>query len=185
VPYRLDALAAADPEIDAHACEGEKDADRLASLRLLSFSVADNALNELVTLSGRRVFIHEDNDSAGRRKSERLKEALGRIADSIVIVRYPDTPPHGDVSNWLDAGRDLEALLARCKDAAEAQTAERATIKWPETKSGAPRGRSQPNILAFLEHRNIQLSYNAFTSREVVCVDGEEQELSDANMAAP
>ena len=35
VPYRLEHLAAA-PKQDVHVCEGEKDADRLASLGLLA-----------------------------------------------------------------------------------------------------------------------------------------------------
>jgi hypothetical protein len=183
VLYRLDALAAAGPEIDAHGCEGEKDADRLASLGLISFSVADNALDQLGVLRGRRVFIHEDNDDAGKRKSAKLKEALTGIAASVVIVRYPDTPPHGDVSDWLDRGHDLKALLERCEAAAAEQRIKGGPIEWPEAKSGAPRARSQPNILTFLEHRNIRLRYNAFTSREVISIDGgNEQELDDATM---
>jgi putative DNA primase/helicase len=94
------------PDASVFLCEGEKDADRVASLGHCSTTIAgdgkwtDDCVNALAV---RNVFILEDNDAAGRKKSHAAATALHGIATSIRIVRLPDLPEKGDVSDWLDA----------------------------------------------------------------------------------
>ncbi len=116
VPYRLPQLAVA-LEQEVHICEGEKDADTLAKLGLLSTSVAAPSNCDLEPFQGRTVYIHEDNDVSGRVKAAKLAEALAGKAAEIVIVRYVDAGEGGDVTDWLAKGNDLEAILLRCEDA--------------------------------------------------------------------
>ena len=115
VPYRLAELLHSG-EQDVHVTEGEKDADRLSKLGLVATSITSPDNCDLSALTKRVVYIHEDNDAAGREKSEKLATALNGIALATHIVRYPDTPVKGDVSDWLDQGRGLDQLLERCED---------------------------------------------------------------------
>jgi RecA-family ATPase len=130
-PYRLPELMRR-PEEDVHLTEGEKDADSLAKLGLLSTSIATPIKTDLSVLRGRIVYIHEDNDSPGRDKSASLAAALQGIAVQIVIVRYLDAGEGGDVSDWLGQGRGLEELLARIEEA------ETATRNAPTAASALP-----------------------------------------------
>jgi putative DNA primase/helicase len=118
VPYRLHEIVRRIGE-DIHITEGEKDADTLGAFRLLSSSVAMSSTIDLSAFKGRRLYIHEDNDRAGREKVLKLGKALSGIAASINVVRYPDAGDGGDVSDWLNADgatRTLEDLLERCED---------------------------------------------------------------------
>jgi putative DNA primase/helicase len=122
VPYRLPELLA---ERDAlvFVVEGEKDADRLASLGLVATCNAGgantwpDALNQF--FEGRTVYILPDNDAAGRSHAERVAAALHGVAASVSIVFLPDLSPGGDVSDWLDAGSDRAELLQLCRLAVE------------------------------------------------------------------
>ena len=121
-PYLLPELIASDQQA-VHACEGEKDADRLAKLGLISTSIDTPSETDLSAFRARIVYLHEDNDPAGRARSAKLAAALNGIAAQIVIVRYPDVGDGGDVSDWLDKGYELEDLLARCDEVASAPDA--------------------------------------------------------------
>jgi DNA primase len=126
------------PDASVFLCEGEKDADRVASLGHCATTIAgdgkwtDDCVN---ALAGRNVFILEDNDAAGRKKSLAAAAALQGVATSIRIVRLPSLPEKGDVSNWLDAdaanaGRLVEVCIA--------------TPEWsPNEESGAESGDRQ------------------------------------------
>jgi RecA-family ATPase len=116
LPYRLPELMRR-PEKDVHLTEGEKDADNLAKLGLLSTSIATPTKTDLSVLRGRIVYIHEDNDSPGRDKSAKMAAALHGIAAQIVIVQYLDAGDGGDVSDWLGQDRGLEQLLVRIEEA--------------------------------------------------------------------
>jgi putative DNA primase/helicase len=119
VPYRLPELAERDAPV--FVVEGEKDADRLASLGLVATCNAGgankwpDALNRF--FEGRTVYILPDNDAAGRSHAEKVAAALYGIADAIHIVDLVDLPPSGDVSDWLDTGGDGERLIELCKAA--------------------------------------------------------------------
>lgn len=93
--------------------EGEKDADRVASLGLRAVTVAFGSWSEeaIFELQNEDCAILEDNDEAGRTKAQNLAALLDGVASSIRIVRLPGLPEKGDVSDYLDAGNDLQALL--------------------------------------------------------------------------
>ena len=121
VPYRLPELRAAGNDVPVFVVEGEKDADRLASLGLVATCNAGgaNTWPEALTphFRGRTVFILPDNDGAGRSHAQRVAAALHGVADSVHIVTLPGLPPGGDVSDWLDAGGDAATLLEMCRAA--------------------------------------------------------------------
>ena len=92
VPYRLSDIARRLHE-DIHVAEGEKDADTLAKLGLLSSSVATPSKVDLSVFSDRHVVIHEDNDGAGRKKARDLANRVGSTAASVRIVSCPTSAP--------------------------------------------------------------------------------------------
>ena len=67
----------------------------------------------LRTLGARRVVLHEDNDAAGRKRSEKLAAALSSFA-TVRVARYPDVPDGEDVTYWIETlGHSKEDLAAR------------------------------------------------------------------------
>ena len=122
VPYRLpELLAGIAAKATIWITEGEKDADRLASEGLIATTNEAGAGNwreeHASFLKGAEVVIVEDTDDAGRERTVKVGRSLLRIATSIKVVRFPDLPPHGDVSDWLDQGGSVERL---CEIAGEA-----------------------------------------------------------------
>ncbi len=122
VPYQLPELLA-EREAPVFIVEGEKDADRLASLGLVATCNAGGANTWPDSLNlhfgGRTVFVLPDNDAAGRSHAQKVAAGLQGVAASVRIVFLPDLPPGGDVSDWLDAGGDRDELLQLCKLAME------------------------------------------------------------------
>lgn len=121
LPYRLpELLAAADATV--YLVEGEKDADRLASLGLVATTNVGGAGKWKVAhsqfLRGRRVVILPDNDEAGRDHAKKAAKTLGGVALDVRIVSLPDLPKKGDVSDWLDAGGTVEELVRLHSEAA-------------------------------------------------------------------
>jgi hypothetical protein len=116
VVYRWQALAAK-PDDDVYFCEGEKDADRVAELGLVSTTVAGSKWSESAAeaLRGRNVYYLEDNDEAGRSNSAAAFKALRYLAKSFTIVRLPGLEHKGDVSDWLDLGHTKDELIAEAK----------------------------------------------------------------------
>jgi RecA-family ATPase/5S rRNA maturation endonuclease (ribonuclease M5) len=103
-------------------CEGEKDADRVASIDHCATTVAAGKwTGECVeALAGRDVVILRDNDDAGAKKALATAEALHGTAKSVRVVLLPDLPDKGDVSDWLDADqRRAEKLVDACFDMPE------------------------------------------------------------------
>jgi hypothetical protein len=93
------------PDATVFVCEGEKDADRVASLDHCATTVASGewTIDCIKALAGRNCLILEDNDDRGQEKAREAATALYGTAKTIRIVRLPDLPDKGDVSNWLDA----------------------------------------------------------------------------------
>ena len=195
VPFRLPAIAEAKHQaIDI--AEGEKDADRLASLGLLATSVATPSTTDLSAFAGHAIYIHANNDAPGRKKAKKLAKLLEPIAADVFIVSYPDTGPGGDVSDWLDQGNGLDELLVRrgeappffathdAGDVGEFRAARADEIYWPEWEKGEPRSRSAANIRAFLTHAGVALRRNEFTHRDEITRDGKTEPLSDAIVVA-
>jgi hypothetical protein len=122
VPYRLPELLQF-PDATVFVCEGEKDANRVASLQLCATTVASGKWTEdcVKALAGRDIIILKDNDDAGEKKALAAAQALHSAAKTIRIVLLPGLKPGGDVSDWLDADpqRDGEMLARICMDAPE------------------------------------------------------------------
>ena len=117
--YRLpDLIGATDDEI-IHICEGEKDADRLASMGMVATTLFSSSgpwsPDYARVLSGRHVAIHEDNDEVGRKYSAMWATGLAGHAKTIRVVRYTDMPEKGDVSDWLDQ-LDPDSLEPRTRE---------------------------------------------------------------------
>jgi hypothetical protein len=115
VPFHLPELLAA-PTRTLFIVEGEKDADRLASLGLLATCNAcgaekwTDALSE--HLRGRaRVVLLPDNDAAGRRHGESVAGSVTAVAHvpDVRVIELPGLSDGGDISDWLD-GHDVEEL---------------------------------------------------------------------------
>lgn len=118
VPYRLPELLAADPALTVFVVEGEKDADRLASLGLVATTGAMGAgkwrPEYAEALAGRHVVVIPDNDRPGREHADAAIASLLGTAASVRLMPLP-VPEKGDVSDWLDAGHtgdELEVLAA-------------------------------------------------------------------------
>ena len=110
------------PDATVFVCEGEKDADRVASLGHCATTVAAGKWTEecVQALAGHDVIILEDNDQPGRDKALTAAQALYGRAKTIRIVSLPNLPDKGDVSDWLDADpRRAEKLADLCFDVAE------------------------------------------------------------------
>ena len=92
------------PDGSVFVCEGEKDADRVASLGHCATCVAAGKWTDdcIKALAGRDVIILEDNDTAGRAKALEVAQALNGTAKTIRIVSLPGLLDKGDVSDWLD-----------------------------------------------------------------------------------
>ncbi|WP_293875880.1 AAA family ATPase [Sphingomonas sp. UBA978] len=123
LPYRLPELLASDPAAIVFVCEGEKDADRLARDGLVATTNSGGAGKFVAGLAphfaGRRVVVLADNDPAGEAHALDVEQKLTGLASEVAILRLPDLPPKGDVSDWLRAQgafrntiADLEALAA-------------------------------------------------------------------------
>jgi 5S rRNA maturation endonuclease (ribonuclease M5) len=109
VLYRLPELLKY-PEGTLFACEGEKDADRIASLGYCATTVASGTWTgiDLTPVAGRDVIVLEDADKAGVKKALQTATSLHPVAKSVRIVRLPGqeftAESNGkDVSDWLDA----------------------------------------------------------------------------------
>jgi RecA-family ATPase len=119
IPYRLPDLVKY-PDACVFVCEGEKDADRVASLDHCATTVACGDWTEdcIQPLASRDVLILEDNDEAGRKKALEAATALHGVANTIRVVQLPNLPDKGDVSDWLDADqRNANRLAEVCFDA--------------------------------------------------------------------
>jgi hypothetical protein len=80
------------PDATAFICEGEKDADRVASLDHCATTVAHGewANSCVAALAGRDCLILEDADEPGAKKALAAATALHGTAKTIRIIRLPD-----------------------------------------------------------------------------------------------
>jgi len=112
--YRRDEIDAADPTEPVLYCEGEKDADAARARGFIATTHAMGAgkfqASYRDALAGHHVVLLEDNDDAGREHVSKGAAFFHGAAASIRIVRFPNLPDHGDLSDWLAAGGTAEAL---------------------------------------------------------------------------
>jgi putative DNA primase/helicase len=115
--YRADDLTSAPGRV-VFIGEGEKDADRLASVGLLattnpggSASWRKHAAAYAEHFRGRpRAVVLADNDDAGRKWSSEVAASLVGVGCPVAVLELPDLPAAGDVSDWLDAGHTVGEL---------------------------------------------------------------------------
>ena len=120
VLYRLPELLASKTSETAFICEGEKDADNLRRLGLVSTCSPGGASKDAHKpkwrseyadpLRHRRCVIVPDADNPGAAHAQATAQSLHGKAASVRIVDLPDLPPKGDVSDWLQAGGTIEEL---------------------------------------------------------------------------
>jgi hypothetical protein len=115
VPYRLpDLIEAVAREAPVFVVEGEKDVDALAAVGIAATCNAGGAGKWPATfvehLVGADVIILPDNDDAGRNHRDVVAGSLRGAAARVRVLDLPDLPPKGDVSDWLAAGGDAQAL---------------------------------------------------------------------------
>lgn len=114
VPYRLADLWSLEGRGTVYVVEGEKDADRMASLGLVATCNAGGAGKWPAELppyfDGLDVVILPDNDDAGRKHADMVAASLREYANSVRVLPLPGLTHKGDVSDWLDQGGDAEEL---------------------------------------------------------------------------
>src|SRR5215203_445093 len=110
--YRLPELLEASPTRPVFIVEGEKDADRLIEEGLLATTNPmgagkwkDSYARYLQRFE--EVYVIPDNDQPGYEHAKDVANSTGAK-----ILRLPDLPRKGDVSDWLDSGREVSDLLA-------------------------------------------------------------------------
>lgn len=98
-----------------HLCEGEKDVVTLRERGLLATSIpkGEYGSESSECFRDRHVVIHQDNDEPGRKEAEGRAEWLAPVAASIRVMTYEKLPAKGDVTDWLEAGNTIDALLGR------------------------------------------------------------------------
>ncbi len=113
VPYHLPEILAA---ALVYIVEGEKDVDRLRSLRLVAtcnpMGAGKWGKEFSQHLRRKVVVILPDNDPAGKAHAQDVARNLHGVATSVKIVEIPGLLEKGDVSDWIDAGGTLERLRA-------------------------------------------------------------------------
>lgn len=127
VLYRLIELRESDPDEWVFIVEGEKDADRLASVGLIATCNVGGAgkwkLEYNEALRDRRVCIIADKDGPGRKHAQQVAASLRGIAREMRIIELPGDGVK-DASDFLGAGGTAETL---------ANMAEAAPVWTPET----------------------------------------------------
>lgn len=125
VPYRLPELITSDPKSVVFIPGGEKDVDNVRALGLTATTNPggegkwDKSYN--VWLRDRCVCILCDNDEMGEKHAKVLTERLSESVKELRVVRFPELPKKGDVSDWIcekqklslkndDIGRELLKL---------------------------------------------------------------------------
>ena len=118
VLYRLPELLASSYTF---LCEGEKDCDSLVALGLVATTnpMGAGKWKQEYTefLRGKHVIILPDNDEIGVKHACARAIDLGGAAASIKIVKLPDLPEKGDVTDWIAAGGTKEQLRELVKKA--------------------------------------------------------------------
>jgi RecA-family ATPase len=117
VLYRLPEIIA-DSAAFIFLCEGEKDAERVATLGLCATTISGGSkwtADIIEPLRGRDVVILPDADTAGAKKALEAANALSGVVKSIRMVRLPGLSGRAgsnDVSDWLDYDEKRAGILA-------------------------------------------------------------------------
>jgi hypothetical protein len=161
VLYRIPELMAK-PDNAVFIVEGEKDADRLASMGLVATTNSGGAgkwLPEFASfLKARTVVILPDNDEPGRKHADQVAASLRGVASRVTVLALEGLPPKGDVSDWLDAGHSLEELKEL---AASARPTANTPIHPPVDAPTKPMRSSQAEqLLALVVDQDLELFHD-------------------------
>src|SRR5262249_50321834 len=118
---------AAPPTEPVWICEGEKDADNVAALGLITTTNPGGASKwqpELAQwVKGKQLaYVLEDNDDAGRMHTSKIQSALTGIGPAVAVVSFPELAEKADVSDWLEQGGNKKLLLARAEQTLKRNT---------------------------------------------------------------
>lgn len=177
--------------------EGEKDADRLATLGLVATCNIEGAAKSeqrakwraeyTIQLAGAAgVVLIPDNDEPGRAHMRHVANQLRGNVKSIKWLELPDLPDRGDVSDFLDAGHTVEELQSLAETAA-APPPDRASE--PPEKSAPDVKRSFGGAVALLSGGKWKgvIGYNSFRQsiekRNKTPYDGKPGPWSDPDTA--
>ncbi|OPY58709.1 MAG: hypothetical protein A4E55_00764 [Pelotomaculum sp. PtaU1.Bin035] len=122
VPYKLPEILEAMKNGEViYIPEGEKDVDRLVSLGLTATCNSSGAgkwrdkYHSKYFVSGAKVVVLPDNDPQGQKHAQEIAAQLVKRGCKVKILKLPDLPPKGDVSDWLNAGHSKDELLKLVK----------------------------------------------------------------------
>lgn len=140
--------------------EGEKDADNVRSIDFskidkfnspqfvyastCNFDGAGKWKDEYSPyLAGKWVILMEDNDDNGRSHCQQVAESVSKYAAAVKIVKFPELPVKGDVSDFLEANGP-EALAERITKTPTWKPAEVPTEAKTETPFFVPPSQMNP-----------------------------------------
>lgn len=142
VLFRFPELLISDKAFPVFIVEGEKDVD---NLRTIGVTATCNPLGAgkwrdeySQQLKDRMCVILPHNDDAGEKHTASVARSLFKHASKVSIMRLPDLPDKGDVSDWIAKGNtseDLHALLTGADNITEEDLDKFAT---EETESRRP-----------------------------------------------
>jgi hypothetical protein len=128
VPFRLPELLAVPADAPVLLCEGEKDVNtavRYGFTATCNPGGAGKWQPELTQhFQGKqRVCLMEDNDAAGAKHTTTVLNALRGVVPAIGVVRFPELPRGGDLSDFFERGGTKTGLLIRIEEAFKAAIA--------------------------------------------------------------
>jgi hypothetical protein len=167
VLYRLPDLK----DRDVWVVEGEKDADRLQSLYLATTTNPggagkwrDEYVQQLIAQGVKSILIIPDRDDAGERHARDIARSCLGAGLKVLIIRPPDLPEKGDISDWLDQGHgreDLFSLVERAEDVTAATLAEE-TVMGEEQVNTTSGNAWADRLVALAEATGIRLFHAEF-----------------------
>jgi len=169
VVYRMaEVLAVAEAAGDVWWVEGEKDADNLSNLGLTATTlggttarIPDDFPTQVKGIE--RLFVIPDNDDPGRLAAVRVAAAAHDHVGQVRIVELDGLAEHGDVTDFLSAGRSVDELY-RAADACPRWTP---SPVLPDPGRGSERKTGPTNeLLTFAEELIEQGSLELFHDQE-------------------
>lgn len=102
---------------EVYAVEGEKDADTLQRLGLAATTTKDGFTSDnMKYLTGKAVYILEDNDNAGHKFARNAADICRASAASVKVVNiaafFPALPSKGDITDFVEMKGSIEDLKA-------------------------------------------------------------------------
>lgn len=133
IPYRLADLAMTGPDTPILFAEGERKADKLASMGHVATSIAFGCKGWRSEYAehfrGRTVIILPDNDDEGRTFAAKVKAEVAGVGGRGVILELPGLPHRGDIIDWTGTAGDLQKLIVAALEAKPAPSREPAYMR--------------------------------------------------------